>query len=186
MGNDEHGPAYPDGEFDHFCREHNMTSPNYIVSPYRCPVCNGDQDRYTTCEYPGCPDGRDRGHPHARGFPGDPYLDHAIGPRKRPGNVELLYGCALVLAVILWALWPRPAAAMQISVVVKLCHSLPDIPALVCREESVYTDEMPMHACIFSQAAVADWKDHSIYKGDAWSVQGIKCAAPGYVLKDAI
>lgn len=65
MGSDEHGPAYPDGEFDHFCREHNMPEG---VQWYHCPICNGDQTRYHTCEYPGCPDGRDRGHPHARRF----------------------------------------------------------------------------------------------------------------------
>lgn len=36
------------------------TSPNYIVSPYRCPICHGNSARYQSCEYPGCPDGRDQ------------------------------------------------------------------------------------------------------------------------------
>ena len=75
---------------------------------------------------------------------------------------------------------------MKLSVIVTLCHTLTGIPAPVCREEVVYTDDMSMEMCIFSQAAVAEWKDHSIYKADEWTVQGIKCAGSGYVIKDAI
>jgi len=75
---------------------------------------------------------------------------------------------------------------MKLSVVVTLCHALTGIPGPVCREEIVYTDDMPMQACIFSQAAVAEWKAASIYKADEWTVQGIKCAGPGYIIKDAI
>lgn len=75
---------------------------------------------------------------------------------------------------------------MQISIVVTICHALLNITTPVCREEIVYTDDMPMTACIFSQAAIAEWKEHSIFKGEEWSVQGFKCAPPGYVIKDAI
>jgi len=45
---------------------------------------------------------------------------------------------------------------MQISVVVLMCHTLASIPQPVCREEIVVKDEMPMQACILSQAALAD------------------------------
>jgi hypothetical protein len=33
---------------------------------------------------------------------------------------------------------------------------------------------MPMQACILSQAALADWKARSIYRGDQWKIGRIK------------
>jgi hypothetical protein len=47
---------------------------------------------------------------------------------------------------------------MQIAVVALMCHTLASIPQPVCREEIVVKDEMPMQACMLSQAALADWK----------------------------
>jgi hypothetical protein len=43
---------------------------------------------------------------------------------------------------------------------------------------------MPMQACLISQAAVADWKNKSIYRGDNWNINRIKCVPGDYVLKD--
>lgn len=41
-----------------------MTNSDQPIPKYRCPVCDGDEHRYVSCQHPGCPDGRDRGHPH--------------------------------------------------------------------------------------------------------------------------
>jgi hypothetical protein len=45
----------------------------------------------------------------------------------------------------------------------------------VGREEIVVKDQMPMQACMLSQAALADWKAHSIYAGEQWAIGRIKC-----------
>jgi hypothetical protein len=74
---------------------------------------------------------------------------------------------------------------MKITVVALLCHTLPGISVPVCREEIVVKEDMPMHACIFSQPALAEWKERSIYRGPEWTVQGFRCASGDYVLKDA-
>lgn len=75
---------------------------------------------------------------------------------------------------------------MQISVVLTLCHALGSMPQPVCREEIAIKDEMPMQACLVSQAAIADWKAHSIFRGDQWTVARIKCVPGDYVIRDAI
>ncbi len=104
MGNDEHGPAYPDHDpanvkpfHDHIRR----------VSGYRCPICGGNQDRYLECEYPGCPDGRDQ----SRLRPA-----HWFGPdlsKPTPPRGIALMGWAVAIALGLWAFWPRPAPALD-------------------------------------------------------------------------
>jgi hypothetical protein len=76
---------------------------------------------------------------------------------------------------------------MIVTVVAVLCHSLSGIPAPVCREEIVISDDMPMQACILSQPALADWKARSIYRSDEWTIQRIKCVlGSDYVVKDRI
>jgi hypothetical protein len=42
-----------------------------------------------------------------------------------------------------------------------------------------------MQACILSQAALADWKAHSIYAGEQWAIGRIKCVPGDYVIKGA-
>jgi hypothetical protein len=74
---------------------------------------------------------------------------------------------------------------MQISIVLTLCHSLAGIPAPVCREEIVIKDEMPMQACMLSQAAIAEWKANSIYRGEGWTVARFKCVPGSYEIRDA-
>ena len=66
-----------------------------------------------------------------------------------------------------------------------MCHSLASIPQPVCREEIVVKDEMPMQTCLRSQAAIADWKAHSIYSGEQWAIGRIKCVPGDYVIKGA-
>jgi hypothetical protein len=75
---------------------------------------------------------------------------------------------------------------VQITVVAVVCHALGTIPQPVCREEIVAKDDMPMQACLISQAAIADWKERSIYRGDQWTVGRIRCVPGTYVPKDAI
>lgn len=75
---------------------------------------------------------------------------------------------------------------MTVTVVVVVCHALGSIAEPVCREEIVVRDDMPMQACILSQAAVADWKSRSIFRGDQWTVTRIKCVPGDYFPKDAI
>jgi hypothetical protein len=74
---------------------------------------------------------------------------------------------------------------MQITVVVLLCHTVASIPQAVCHEEIVVRDEMPM-ACILSQAALADWKAHSIYAGQQWEIGRIRCVPGDYVIRGAL
>lgn len=75
---------------------------------------------------------------------------------------------------------------MKITVVALLCHALPGVSDPVCREEIVVKRDMSMHACIFSQAAIAEWKELSQFRGPQWTVMRIRCAPGDYVMKDAI
>jgi hypothetical protein len=75
---------------------------------------------------------------------------------------------------------------MQISVVVLLCHTLGAITQPVCREEIVTKAEMPFERCIYSQAALAQWKAASIYQSDEWWINRITCMPGDYVVRDAI
>jgi hypothetical protein len=60
--------------------------------------------------------------------------------------------------------------AMQITLVAVMCHVLGavvaegvgTIPEAVCREVVVVKQDMPMQACMLSQAALAEWKANSI------------------------
>lgn len=75
---------------------------------------------------------------------------------------------------------------MKITIVLTLCHMLPNIPAApVCREE-VITQTDTMASCLIGQDAIADWKAHSIYRSDAWSIARIKCVPGDYQVRDAI
>jgi len=56
----------------------------------------------------------------------------------------------------------------------------------VCREEIIVKDDMPMQTCLLSQAAIANWKSRSIYRGDDWKVARIKCIPGDYAPRDAI
>lgn len=74
---------------------------------------------------------------------------------------------------------------MIVTVVAIVCHTLPGLPQL-CHEEIVARQEMPMQACLISQAALADWKSKSKYRGDQWTIGRIKCVPGAYEPKDAI
>lgn len=90
MGYDEHGPAYPE-------------------PPYRCPICNGNENRYMVCEYPGCPDGRDAGHPHSRHFDRAMIRVTPVPDRDTtPSRARILLGWIFAIAMFfVWMLWPR-------------------------------------------------------------------------------
>jgi hypothetical protein len=68
---------------------------------------------------------------------------------------------------------------MFLAIVVTVCHI-----AGGCREVVAAQEQMP--ACIISQSAVADWKEHSLYRGDQWSISRMRCENGDYVAKDAI
>lgn len=68
---------------------------------------------------------------------------------------------------------------MILAIVVTLCHV-----AGGCRE--VVATEQPMVACIINQPALADWKMHSLYSGDQWTIGRVRCEAAGYQPKAAI
>jgi hypothetical protein len=85
---------------------------------------------------------------------------------------------------------------MQITVVAVICHSLVAVVPQsvgtlrddpVCREVIVVKQEMPMQMCMLSQPALAEWKEHSIYRSDSWHIARIKCV-PGsdYVPKERV
>jgi hypothetical protein len=74
---------------------------------------------------------------------------------------------------------------VKITIVALMCHTMTGINAPVCREEVVLKQDMPMQACVFSQPAIAEWKERTIFRGSNWTVQRIKCAPGDYVLKDA-
>jgi hypothetical protein len=73
---------------------------------------------------------------------------------------------------------------MQITVVAVMCHALGAISQPVCREEIVVKDDMPMQACFLSQPALAEWKEHSIFRGEQWKIGRIKCVPGDYAPKD--
>jgi hypothetical protein len=103
MGNDEHGPAYPE-----------PTPANVIafqdhikkIARYRCGVCRtADRDQYLICNHPMCPDGCDQAF---RFYPNEgPPLPLA------PGYVTMLLGWAVVAALCVWLMWPHQAPAMD-------------------------------------------------------------------------
>jgi hypothetical protein len=84
---------------------------------------------------------------------------------------------------------------MQITLVAVMCHVLGavvaegvgTIPEAVCREVIVVKQDMPMQACMLSQAALAEWKANSIYRRDDWRVARIKCIPGGnYLPKERV
>jgi hypothetical protein len=83
---------------------------------------------------------------------------------------------------------------MQRTVVVVMCHALgafapqsvDTLPDPICREVIVVKDDMPMQSCKLSQAAVADWKERSIYRDDQWMISRIKCVPGDYVPKERV
>jgi hypothetical protein len=93
MGNDEHGPAYPDGP----------ATVRVAARPYSCPICKGDQNHFMTCAYPDCPNGCDQ--------PGRFISYPNEGPhplsRRSPALSTLIVGWALAIALVVWAFWPH-------------------------------------------------------------------------------
>jgi hypothetical protein len=143
MGNDEHGPAYPEPPkvWDH---------PDWQrKQPYRCPICNGDENRYMTCEYPGCPDGRDPGHPHARLFkryePVSDLCSKPSGPLSRLATAGI-WLIGLTLLFYLFTIQHAPAMDHGFNPnnpTVQWFESLvrPDYPGSCCGKADAYPVE---------------------------------------------
>jgi hypothetical protein len=83
---------------------------------------------------------------------------------------------------------------MQITVVAVMCHtigatlaqSVNTLPDSLCREVIVIKNDMPMQTCMLSQAALADWKERPIFRGDQWWISRIKCVPGDYVPKERV
>ena len=75
---------------------------------------------------------------------------------------------------------------MQITIVAVMCTMLGDIAQPVCREEVVVKEDMAMQSCILSQAAIADWKEKTIFRGPDWTISRIKCVPGDYSPRGAI
>lgn len=116
MGNDEHGPAYPETVYcpicssrdaEKWCMRDNCPgrnpiprlSPAEVKRPYRCPICDGNENRFMTCDYPGCPDGCDQWG-RFKTYPSGPPWDGWATVRNIAGWV-----CALVL--LSYIFWPH-------------------------------------------------------------------------------
>ena len=98
MGNDEHGPAYPEPR----------------VYAYHCPICGGNKDRYLECEYPGCPDGRDQPRFDMLRATYDPYEEPNEWQKSQPVNPwpQILSAAitALIVTLFLFAFTNRAPA----------------------------------------------------------------------------
>ena len=73
---------------------------------------------------------------------------------------------------------------MQITVVAVMCHALAAISEPVCREDVVVKEDMPMQACFLSQPALAEWKEHSMFRSEQWTIGRIKCVSGDYAPKN--
>lgn len=76
----------------------------------------------------------------------------------------------------------------MLTVIALMCHLVTVNSALApmrsCHEVEVVKG-LPMQACAFAQAGIAQWKANSPYSASEWTVEGYKCAfGSGYVLKD--
>lgn len=102
MGNDEHGPAYPEPpEHTSGCKtRYRHCRACTCERPYRCPICKGDENRYLVCDYPGCTDGRDRGHPRGA-VSRETYEPHPPAPWP-----VAFVGWAVMVAVLVYMAWP--------------------------------------------------------------------------------
>ena len=112
------------------------------LKPYRCPICNGDRNRFMTCEYPGCPDGCDQ--------PGRFELFDAQPPRTGCAIASLVSVVLMValLGALLFAC-VRPAHALD--------HGFdPYDPTNKWFSQLLRHDNMPKSCCGKADGYVAD------------------------------
>jgi hypothetical protein len=70
----------------------------------------------------------------------------------------------------------------MLTLVVAICMS-----GSICHDEIVTKMEMsPVQCFMMAQRIIADWKEHSQYKGVEWAVKEFRCEPGDYKLKDAI
>lgn len=75
---------------------------------------------------------------------------------------------------------------MTLTLVAVLCQLVAGTDITACHEEMVQKVDMPVNACaIFGQQIVADWLTKT-HPSPRYRVQGYKCAAGDYVLKDNV
>jgi hypothetical protein len=160
MGNDEHGPAYPE--------------------PYRCPTCgDGDPHWYIICNHPMCPDGRDQG-PQMR-YDNVHYLTPSPGAEPSSSVWDKMLGAgyaALILSALLWVLWPHPAPAMN--------HGFdPSAPATKWFEGLERPDQPPNSCCGKADAYPVDrYQKNSDHTYTVWIADGSPIKYPDGTTRD--
>ena len=76
---------------------------------------------------------------------------------------------------------------MQITILVKVCFALATVPS--CHETIASQAEGALGiGCLVAEAqTLTEWKQHSIYRGDQWTIEGVRCVAGNeYVIKEHI
>lgn len=128
MGNDEHGPAYPE------------------PPRYSCPVCRGGDKQFITCNHPMCPDGHDQ-------WARDQWNRSHYG-NKRKRLVELRYGSPWSLIIALSALI---VAAFLASHAFGMDHGFDPLkPTTIWMESLVQPASPPSSCCGIADAYQAD------------------------------
>lgn len=77
---------------------------------------------------------------------------------------------------------------MVVTIAATLCTLLNPVTTtdvLACHEEVLHRGDS-LQECVLSQAAVADWKDKSRFRGPDWTITRIRCVPGAYVDKDAL
>jgi hypothetical protein len=75
---------------------------------------------------------------------------------------------------------------MKVTVIATLCHTLLGQPP-VCHDEVIMERDMGIGiGCLVAEAEViVEWKSHSIYAGENWTVLRPRCApGGGYVIRE--
>jgi hypothetical protein len=109
------------------------------TTPYQCPICDGDQNRFMMCDYPGCPDGCDQ--------PGRFQLFDLEPPTRGGCFIASLLCAALVVFSLIWG----------ISHAFAFDHGFdPYDPATKWFGQLLRHDKMPEPCCGKADAYVAD------------------------------
>jgi hypothetical protein len=157
VGNDEHGPAYPE--------------------PYRCPTCgDGDTHSYITCNHPMCPEGRDQSPPSS--VWDDPAWQEKSSPGSVWGSLLGAVYAALIIGGLLFVLWPYPAPAMN--------HGFdPSAPATKWFESLERPDQSPNSCCGKADAYPVDrYQKNSDHTYTVWIADGRPIKYPDGTTRD--
>lgn len=113
-------------------------------------------------------------------------INRASTSDEAAGGFGLTFFGAVILTFALLVLF----ASMQRARAGELGHADRAIVVTVCHVEGacreVVATEQAMPACIISPADLADWKEHSRYRGEQWTIGRVRCEGSGYRPREAI